>query len=212
MRNAFVLGNGPTLPDLHVLTWHLNHQLTIGVNRILRTGFTPTAILIADSDVFEEERERLEQTDALVVVTEGLPLLPGSAQVHSWPGFSSSDPRGQDPAWIVLDGSTGSGATRWAMWFADRVFMVGCSGTYAPPDETTGGKPKTDCWGFNPQHRKDAREMFGRERVKVLGDFPGKVLATDDPTIWKLNEPTAQEVYRDEIRAALTKAGARWGE
>ena len=66
---AYVLGNGPSLPVAKL--YKLHGALTVGVNRILRSGFDPTVLMFLDDAVWPDERKRMRKSRSLVLGPPG---------------------------------------------------------------------------------------------------------------------------------------------
>ena len=106
---VIVLGNAPHLPvdDLP----HLSSAFTIGVNRILLSGFEPTVVVYNDVAMIEHIESIWDTTNALIVKTSKV-----EGPAHAWlKRFSQRDAkrfpcRGR----TFLQHNTGAAAIRWA--------------------------------------------------------------------------------------------------
>ena len=193
---AFALGNGPTLPaDPSPLAG----QITIGVNRILESGFTPTAVAWCDREVWEEQRHLLENGDAMLLTT--ISNYPRHHKPHHILKLRRSDHDKGNPADFCASGSTGTAAARLLLALGfDPVYCLGMGGEY---DEDG----RTDFWGTNARHNSKARETFAREMEKLQRYYGHHVYRTDDPAVWKLAPPRTQEEWREWLDKELRRAG-----
>jgi hypothetical protein len=159
-----VLGNGPTLP-VAVLP-SLRGRLTLGVNRILRSGFAPTIIMWVDATVWPDEGPALdaaEQAGALlissVMATAHSISLPLAGGCSAWDVPHSART-------LLCRGNTAVMAARWALdcLRCSHVYMLGCNA------EGVG-----DFYGENPHHAAGAVDNMQRELGRLLHHYAGRV-------------------------------------
>jgi len=134
---AFVLGNGPHLPeDLSCL----DGLFTIGANRILRR-YDPTVLIYLDQEVLRDETKRFEVAQAVILARDE--ASPGPYNALRAVGTL------QDPSTFIDCGCTGVTAAYWAITLGCKpVYMVGMSADFSDP-------AKTDFYGKNPEiHRR----------------------------------------------------------
>ena len=195
-RPAFVLGNGPTLPvdDLHLL----DGQITIGVNRIILSGFVPSAVLWADDGVWDDVGCEIEDCGAVPLSLVGLSHRPGMFVLDP---VGSEHDRG-DARRCYISGSTGTAAARLALALGfDPVFLLGMSATY--------DGERTDFYGENRHHKEGTIDVLREETELLLREYQHHVWRTDDPADWVLADPLSKEEQRQIIREKLRAAGAR---
>lgn len=161
---AFILGNGPTLPaDLSPL----EKAFTVGVNRILRSGFTPTVVLWVDGSVVQEDGEQLDASGALLVCDKSVAKRQGHIGLQAWVGDGALSHK-STPTTLTINGNTGCCAVRWAIALGCKpVFLLGMSATY------DGGK--TDFYGENRWHHKREGDngtlmVMSRELARLRAD------------------------------------------
>ncbi len=148
---AFVLGNGPTLPvdDLGCLSG----QFTIGVNRIMRSGFVPTVILWVDNTVYGDDGEQIDNSGALLVCDLSLASRQYHIGLETWVGGGAFN-HDTTPTELCVNGNTGCCAARWAIALGfDPVYLVGMGAVYLDG--------KTDFYGENRWHHKTAPDDDG---------------------------------------------------
>ena len=205
-RPAFILGNGPRLPidSLHALAG----QFTVGVNRILESGFTPTVIFWVDGSVYKEHGERIDDSGAILVCDEkirrrqshiGLRLHIGDAALSSK----------TTPTEVCVNGNTGCAAARWA-------FALGCNPIYllGMSAEYLGGK--TNFYGENKwHHRSDGDNgtlpVMRGELTRLKIDLGGAAMeiSTGDALeyVAQKYEPTDRAALRGAILELISPGG-----
>ena len=201
---AFILGNGPTLPvdDLDVL----GDQFTVGVNRILRSGFCPTVILWVDGSVGEEDGDAIGASGALSVCDASVYQRQGQIglKTHVGSGALKHEATATE---LCCNGSTGCCAARWAIALGCRpVYLVGMSCQYI------GGV--SDFYGNNPHHHRTPEDngtlMLMRNEMARLRLDHGDIIR-HVPTGGLLREIAAELQPQDqgEIRSRIvTKIGS----
>jgi hypothetical protein len=147
LKQCFILGNGPTLPVNQL--YLLSSSFTMGVNRILKSGFTPTVHLFIDDEMLDDT-ETMEQLLAspclkLKSATQGYAIPKGIVRMPwfgGWPDFAQ---RG-DFQRMYVNGSSACTCAMMAhqMGFED-IVLLGMSGT-------VGADGRTDFYGVNKWH------------------------------------------------------------
>ena len=187
---AYVLGNGPTLQPLEYLQ-ALASSFTIGVNRIMLSGFTPTVLLTVDDDINAE--------CAATAAASGVLVVTGAAR-GKWPA-TQIELRAGDSAWtseptprrLHASGSSGVAAARWARALGcSVVYLLGMSATYADG--------MTDFYGVNGQHEAGTLSTLRAETDRLLASWSGYVPA-DDLCLDALAD--GDDVDQDALRAHL---------
>jgi hypothetical protein len=123
---AFILGNGPALPvdDLDCLSG----CFTIGVNRVLLSGFTTTVLLWVDGTVRTDDptyAERMDASDALLVCDRSIRKWQFHVGLKTHVGDMALQRR-STPTELCVNGNTGCCAARWAIALGCRpVYLVG---------------------------------------------------------------------------------------
>lgn len=191
---AWVLGNGPTLPvaDLH---W-LRREFTVGTNRILETGFCPSAIVFLDdlraAGLAEAEAAILASPAVSVTLATRrapadlkLPRRPPKALDRQQVPIGHEDPRALY-AW-----STGAAAVRWcfALGF-HRVSLLGFGGA----GHFHGGD--------TPQASLD---LFAADLQLLRDRYGHRIEHADDPQAWDLRGGWTSEASRAHI---MSRCGA----
>lgn len=130
---AFVLGNGPHLPeDLSCL----DNLFTVGTNRILRR-YEPTVLIYQDKEIWQDEKERFKATQAVILARDEASRGP----------YNKLRPVGtlQDPSTMIDVGCTGVVAAYWAMTLGCKpIYLMGMSADFSDPK-------KTHFYGWNPE-------------------------------------------------------------
>jgi hypothetical protein len=168
-RPAFVLGNAPNLPvdSLGVLA----EQFTIGVNRILLSGFTPTVILWIDSTVHHDCGDELDACGALLVCDRSVACRQWHYGLKTHVGDAAPRQR-STPTVLCCHGNTGCCAARWAVALGCRpVFLVGMGARYAGD--------RTDFYGRNRWHGRETLGRMAEEVRRLQADHGDKVVAVD---------------------------------
>jgi len=139
---AFILGNSPLLPvkDLDCLAG----QFTIGVNRILQAGFTPTVILWVDRSVYKDGGADIDASGALLVCDKSVAQTQHHIGLRTRVGDEAlrRPPRVNE---LSCNGNTGCCAARWAA-------MLGCRPIYLLGMEAEYRGDTTDFYGVNKRH------------------------------------------------------------
>ena len=153
---AFILGNGPTLPkNLSCL----DGSFTVGVNRILRSGFCPTVILWVDGTAYRDDGPAMDSSGSMLVCDASI----ASRQFHVGLKTQVGDAalaHPSTPTQLCCNGNTGCCAARWAAALGgDPVYLVGMSATYTE---------KTDFYGDNRWHHK-AEEGCTSSTLHLMG-------------------------------------------
>ena len=200
MSVAFVLGNGPTLPLQHLP--RLVSQFTIGVNRILLSGFTPTAIAWCDAEIYNEGCGEMDASGAVLITTVRNVIPTRNATHHVLTLRKTSQDQG-NASEFYASGNSGTAAARLCMALGfDRVHLLGMSGL-APKE----GEP-SDFWGDNKRHRPNTYRMFESEHKALLAKYPDAMLHSDNPANWEHGPGRTQEEWRTWLIDKLTAAGA----
>jgi len=199
-RPAFILGNGPTLPvdDLDCLTG----QFTVGVNRILLSGFTPTVLLWADGSVARDDPaygEMMDASGALLVCDRSVARRPFHVGLKTHVGDAALTHQ-STPTELCVNASTGCCAARWALALGCRpVYLVGMGAAY--------DGERTDFYGVNPRH-KPGLTLHGmrRELTRLEVDFPGVTQAIPDGVTLREVAAAWPCIDQGELRQALRAA------
>jgi len=195
---AFILGNGPDLPVAELTL--LADQFTIGVNRILRSGFTPTVILWVDSTVYRDDGPDMDASGALLVCDRSVAQTQQHIGLRTWVGNEALRRR-SGPKTLVCNGNTGCCAARWALalGFAP-VYLLGMGARHRGT--------RTDFYGANRWHTDVALRRMARELDRLRRDAPREVLAVsgaDDlaritRALPPVNVPAGQAALRELLR------------
>lgn len=167
---AFILGNGPSLPtdSLGVLA----NQFTVGVNRILRSGFTPTVLIWVDSSVYEEEGSAMDASGAVLVCDRSVVRRPEHLGLQTYVGDSAL--RCQSAfGTLCCNGNTGCCAARWAL-------ALGCRPVYLLGMEAVYRDGRTDFYGGNPWHGQGTLAGMKEQVERLVRDFPEQVANIGD--------------------------------
>lgn len=197
---AFILGNGPGLPgNLGVLS----RCFTVGVNRILDTGFTPTVLLWMDGSFYREQAAQVDASEALQICSASLANRRWHIGLHSWSGQDALHHHAA-PTVLCCNGNTGCCAARWALSLGcPVVYLLGMGAEYRDG--------RTNFYGVNPWHHRPpgaetALEVMQAERDRLWDDFGERLrLARDEAD---LTEIAAGEEGMDqtELRARIRQA------
>ncbi len=119
---AFILGSGPSLPVLDLPK--LAGQITIGVNRIHLSGFTPSATFFFDSNIWADHGDEIAATDAMIVTRARFQHI---AKICL--DVKATEDDNLDASKMFISGNTGTAAARWALalGFAP-VYLLGMGG------------------------------------------------------------------------------------
>jgi len=194
---AFVLGNGPSLPvdDLSCL----RGCFTVGVNRILRSGFTPTVIVWADRTVYQDDGEQMDASEALLVCDARRVRRPEHIGLKTWVGDHALTHDGS-PIELTVNGSTGCCAARWALNLGCRpVYLLGMKAAYR--DNVT------DFYGKNPHHRGGSTlSVMKKEMTRLRRDYGEEVLSVYDGQTLRDFAGECEQFSQADLRAAVRHA------
>ena len=193
---AFILGNGPTLPVAELPL--LAGQFTVGVNRILRSGFVPTAIMWLDQGVADEEGPQLESSGALLLGPRQHTVR-GMAPLDYVGGYRAWD-EPSNPWTIRPNGNMGVAAARWAQ-------SLGCFPVYLLGMSAKG---QLDFYGTNPHHSGDTPDVMRRELDRLLSG--GNAVPVADGAelqriVSGLSMQYDQDAMRRELRGMIERRG-----
>ena len=198
---AFVLGNGPSLPveDLACLTG----QFTVGVNRILRSGFVPTVLLWVDCTAYRDDGEQIDGSGALLVCDRSVAQRQFHVGLRTWVGSGALKHESR-PNVLCVNGNTGCCAARWALALGfEPVYLVGMSATYR--------EGVTDFYGANRYHHNKPGDngtlmVMRKEMVRLRRDFGERIYEIPDGVL--LREIAAELPQQDqgELRSAVMEA------
>lgn len=196
---AFILGNGPTLP-VGALGL-LRGQFTIGVNRILRSGFVPTVILWIDSSVYQDDGDEIDASGAVLVCDSSVARNPLHHGLETWVGDAAIR-RASTPTTLVCCGNSGCCAARWALALKCRpVYLLGMDAEYSGE--------KTSFYGSNPWHVEGTLRQMKQELDRLRRDFPREVrVVTHAEALARIvaGLPTVRtQELRRHLRALLRK-------
>jgi hypothetical protein len=192
---AWILGNGPTLPVAGLSA--LGGRFTVGVNRILSTGFVPTAVVWVDSDIARECKRDIEASGALLIgpsshnVAGVLPVDIVAGR-HSWASPAM-------PWQLHCNGNTGVAAARWAASLGcDPVYLCGMGAAYVDG--------KTNFYGVNPHHGNSALTAIRDELRRLLSSDAGHYMQINTPE--DLAYSVARHIAQDmvAVRADVERA------
>lgn len=192
---AFILGNSPRLPvgDLDCLAG----LFTIGVNRILGTGFTPTVILWVDRSVYVDCGEQIDGSDSLLVCDSHL------TQRYLHVGlklFAGDDSLGRKPKPDELhaSGNTGTCAARWAVG-------LGCKPVYILGMEARYKGDKTDFYGVNEHHHGEGKTLgvMSSELNRLLHDCGDVVQPISGGKMLKIIAASYQQNDQEALRKSV---------
>jgi len=197
---AFVLGNGPTLPVELLPT--LQNYFTVGVNRILASGFEPTAVAWCDSEIYEECRADMAKAESLLVTT--CRNHQRRARRHYVLKLRKSvDDAGRVAEWYA-SGSSGTAAARWCLALGfDPVYLLGCGCQY-------GDGGRTNFWGDNQRHSPRTTTMFENEMSALLHEYQHHVWRTDDSMVWRLTNPWTPKDWRLWLHTKMVDSGVEY--
>ena len=199
---AFILGNSPYLPrNLSGLA----SKFTIGVNRILRTGFVPTILLWVDGNIYRqggkitEDGRAMDESGCLLVCDSSVANREYHHRLAMRPGQNITDP--DNPKLLWCDGNTGTCAARWA-------FALGCPKVYLVGMEAEYKEGRSDFWGDNQWHNRIPGEgstisRMRDELARLLQDWPGQAMSIsgqDQLDYWALQCP---DVPQSDVKAAV---------
>ena len=198
-----MLGNGPALPvdDLDCLAG----QFTIGVNRILSSGFTPTAIMWVDGTVYQSDGEQIDASGAMLVCDRSVWNRQFHIGIKTWTGDGALQ-HCSEPGILCCNGNTGCTAARWALALGfSPVYVVGMSATY----RGTGDAQRTDFYGVNTRHHRTEGDggtlsVMRGELERLRRDFPDDVVPVIDGVMLRAVAATHGPADTQSLRAAIT--------
>ena len=193
---AFIVGNSPKLPvdDLDCLAG----QFTIGVNRILVHGFTPTVLLWVDGSVYDDDHygEMIDACDALLVCDKSVARNAKHHGLKTWVGDAALEHQATVTE-LCVKGNTGCCAARWAI-------AIGCAPVYLVGMEAVYDNGKTDSWGVNARHRPGSTLMGMRhERERLEREYPDKVFCVSGADLLREFAAESPDRDQDELRAEV---------
>lgn len=186
MELAYVLGTGPTLPVAHL--HRLSGEFTVGVNTILRTGFTPSVVFYTDrlDRAVPEDWEAIRTADVVRVCRRH----PGWTGRHDLELVKARPARSARE--IDVRGNTGTAAARWCLALGfERVALVGCSGHYSSSATSMPGGI------HDPDPERSARYLRELERLRT--DHGDRVFAADAHQDWICRSQWGRDRVRDLI-------------
>lgn len=181
---AWVLGNGPTLP-VEALP-RLSSEFTVGVNRILESGYCPSVLMWYDLEGYPEGHwERVAQARCVKVASDRagnrtrahylLPRGTWTSWVQDW----------GNPREMVVSGSIGIAAARWCVALGfERVNLLGFGGAGH---------------FYDPTPHPEAEQLFECE----LGRKGPRCIQADDPSLWDLRGDWTREDVSELLEEAL---------
>lgn len=198
---AFILGNGPRLPPLT----GLERRFTVGVNRILKTGFVPTVILWVDRSVYRENAEAIDTSDALQVCDRSMVNRHQHIGLHLWAGDDARK-HVSEPTILCCDGNTGCCAARWAL-------ALGCPIVYLLGMEAEYEGERTNFYGVNPWHHRTpdtepTLAVMRRELERLLKDGGSRVRPVGGTVELADILATTADVDQQSLRLRLRQAVA----
>jgi len=200
---AFVLGNGPGLTALLKFLPLLRKRLSIGVNRILRSGFAPTVIAWVDTTIWQDESAALDAAEQAGTLLVSSAMSTPSSVFLQTVGGNAAWTTEQTARVLLCRGNTAVMAARWALdgLGCPRVHMLGCAAT-----------GRGDFYGENPWHLRgaagDSVAEMHRELDLLLAKYSDRVDLVQTPdellaTIAGSDEIDEQATIR-EIRKLTT--------
>jgi hypothetical protein len=190
---AFILGNGPTLPTAALPA--LADRFTIGVNRILRSGFVPTVILWGDLTVYGDDGPAMDASGALLVCDRSVARRAEHVGLRTFAGDDSRRRRAT-PWTLLCDGNTGCCAARWALSLLCRpVYLLGMSSAYEAG--------RTDFYGRNRWHDAGALGRMRRQRQLLLSEHGADVHVIGDADELRRVAAAAAAIDQDDMRQQL---------
>ena len=167
---AFILGNGPFLPDD---LSPLNDFFTIGVNRIWY-HYDPTVVQWTDNEILPDVEKYIDRSKAIVFVRDEINYRP--ERFNSLiPYGNSVEPhhRPLPPQYVPATGNMGTAAALWAMSVGCYpVYLLGMSTRYKTDED---GASKTNSYGVNPAHHRPSKIRMVKALQRLLeikGAYP----------------------------------------
>ncbi len=180
----------------------MDGQFTVGVNRILLSGFTPTVLLWVDGSVYRDDpayEEMMDASEALLVCDRSVASRPFHVGLKTHVG-DAAIARRSTPTELCVNANTGCCAARWALALGCRpVYLLGMAAVY--------DGEQTDFYGVNPRHHPGLTlHGMRRELTRLDVDFPGATQAIPDGmTLREVTVPWPS-VDQGELRQALRAA------
>ena len=157
---AFVLGNGPTLPErLDGLAGHF----TIGTNRIL-TRYDPTILMWFEIDTERDIRPELATAECVCFTN----AVVNGGQYNSLTCVGRQAEPATEPlpklSEIPVTGNSGASAAYWAMTLGcSPIYLLGMSGSYRGE--------QTNFYGKNQHHKPDTLKQL-RRTLRIVLSYP----------------------------------------
>lgn len=190
---AFILGNGPTLPVGALPA--LAERFTVGVNRILRSGFVPTVILWGDLTVYRDDGAAMDASGSLLVCDRSVARRADHVGLLTFAGDDSRRRRAT-PWTLLCDGSTGCCAARWALSLGCRpVYLLGMSAAY--------DGARTDFYGRNRWHDAGAIGRMARQTQRLLEEHGDDVRVIGDGEELRRVAAAAAAIDQHDLRRRL---------
>lgn len=153
---AFILGNGPTLPqDLSTV----KDYFTVGVNRILY-HFDPTVLMWFDQNVGDDIAKLIRKSEAIVFTNETISGRHNGLRVNGTREKWDDTPLAW-PDYVPGTGSSGVSAAYWAMSLGcSPIYLLGMSAEYVGD--------RTSSYGRNKWHRETTLVELQRALAELL--------------------------------------------
>lgn len=162
MSTAWVLGTAPSL-EIDRLP-ELEGEFTLGVNHILRSGFTPDALFWLDPI-----RKQMPDAWAQIERFQGLKVGPGGDfELKDWPGWGQG--------YFQYRATSGDTAVRWLLFMG--FHRVVCLGVGTGFDGT-----QTNFYGEGKAGGRERAYVLARENL--LKDFRGRVVFPEPGETWE---------------------------
>lgn len=208
---AYVLGNGPTL-DVDALP-RLAGQLTIGTNRILRSGFSPTCIVFNDPEVWRDDEQLFDAYDGLIISNRHWSHNihdAGAGRITWLPTITGKDMganpnvAGPRPDRLYINGNSAVGAALLAIaWGCASVRMLGC-GCQAVDGRSHFYGPHPG-WDERYQIPEDIPTIMRQPLERLCAAYPDAVIVDD--TVPAEPTPMTQADMVAAIKAAIQQPG-----
>lgn len=195
---AFILGTAPTLPldQLH----ELHSCFTVGINRLLKSGYVPTAMFGVDPLTRVEWQREWSDVDTLFVFpTVDRHAFGGCVglELELFAGSNSNLP----PHSVACDGNSGVAAARWALSLGcEPVYILGMSGKFVG----------SQCDFFPSTHGPTlpiAEARLTSSRDKLLAEHGDRIIDADQLDLSQL--AAGQDHDQQQLRTWLKEACAR---
>jgi len=200
---AFCLGNSPRLPaDLSCL----KDKFTVGVNRILKSGFCPTVILWVDGNIYRirghvtEDGHAMDRSDAVLVCDKSVAVTRYHHGLQTWIGDNALK-RCSTSTELCCNGSTGTCAARW-------MLALGCNPVYLVGMDARYKDGVSDFYGDNPWHHRTPGDngtlsLMNEELRRLQQDFEGRVLEVVNQEHLEEVAGGCTDVNQDNLKAAV---------